>query len=290
MTTFTSPLEVVAEAGPLRTVLFVVLDSLRWDSFVRAQTPVIDEVCSYAEQRTSYASWTLPSHACLFAGLLPWREKPGEAAAATYHDDVLFWLRTFAGEGAQTGAFHPEMSLAVMAKRCGWSAHARVSMPVLRPESGLRHYFSDYELSPQGTGIGAQVSSVRLSDERPNLIFVNAAETHYPYMLPRSRLPRMPGVHGVASRALADGCHEPGTSYTLTFSDEDYCEMRAAQVRAVEVADRRLGAVIEQLPKPLMTIVTADHGELFGEDGLFGHGPYFHSVLFQVPLAIGVVR
>ncbi|WP_406455768.1 hypothetical protein OG782_28720 [Streptomyces sp. NBC_00876] len=284
-----SHLQFATDTGQVRTVLVVVLDSLRWDSFQEARTPVIDEVCSFTEQRMSYASWTLPSHSCLFSGLLPWRPEPGRAAAATYRDDFLFWSHLLTGDGKHAGNFHPTMSLAGMAEECGWSAHARVSMPVLRPEAGLRHGFPDYVLSPQGSGLGAQVSSIRLADDRPNLVFINAAETHYPFMLPKSRLPRLPGAHGVAGRDLAAGSTGPSDGYLLTFSDDDYLEMKAAQIRAVEVADRRLGAVIEQLPKPLAVVVTADHGELFGEDGMFGHGPYFHPALFQVPLTMGVV-
>ncbi|MFD7708864.1 hypothetical protein ACFV6E_08900 [Streptomyces sp. NPDC059785] len=289
MTTSPSPVQLAAESGTPRTVLVVVLDSLRWDTFQEARTPVIDEVCSFSEQRMSYASWTLPSHSCLFSGLLPWLAAPGRAAAGTYRDDFLFWSHVLGGDDKHASNFHPEMSLATMAERCGWSAHARVSMPVLRPEAGLRHGFPDYELSPQGSGLGAQVSSIQLADDRPNLLFINAAETHYPFMLPKSRLPKIPGAHGVAGRDLADGSSGPEDGYRLTFSADDYHEMKAAQIRAAEIADRRLGAVIEQLPKDLLVIVTADHGELFGEDGMFGHGPYFHPALFQVPLAMGVV-
>ncbi|WP_369199232.1 hypothetical protein [Streptomyces sp. PU-14G] len=290
MTGYTQPRSVLADAEAPRTVLVVVLDSLRWDSFHVARTPVIDEVCSLAEKRMSYATWTLPSHACLFSGLLPYRSRPGVAAAATYREDFLFWSQAFTGNPGQAGTIHPDMSVAAMAERCGWSSHARVSMPVLRPEAGLRHGFTDYELSPQGGGLGAQISSIRLAGNRPNFLFINAAETHYPYMLPKSRLPRLPGAHGVAERDLSCGSVGSDQDYRLTFSDDDYLEMKSAQIRALEVADRRIGAALESLPGPLALVVTADHGELFGEDGMFGHGPFQHPDLFEIPLAMGVLQ
>jgi hypothetical protein len=37
-------------------------------------------------------------------------------------------------------------------------------------------------------------------------------------------------------------------------------------------------------------IVTADHGELFGEDGYFGHGPIQHEKVWEVPFVEGKVR
>jgi len=36
--------------------------------------------------------------------------------------------------------------------------------------------------------------------------------------------------------------------------------------------------------------VTADHGELFGEAGYFGHGPIMHEKCFEVPFVEGMLR
>jgi glucan phosphoethanolaminetransferase (alkaline phosphatase superfamily) len=35
--------------------------------------------------------------------------------------------------------------------------------------------------------------------------------------------------------------------------------------------------------------VTSDHGELFGEDGYFGHGPINHEKVLEVPFVEGMV-
>jgi len=35
--------------------------------------------------------------------------------------------------------------------------------------------------------------------------------------------------------------------------------------------------------------VTSDHGELFGEDRFFGHGPVCHEKVLEVPFVEGVV-
>ena len=40
----------------------------------------------------------------------------------------------------------------------------------------------------------------------------------------------------------------------------------------------------EKLPKPFL--ITADHGELLGEDGKFGHPPASHPMLQTVPVAV----
>jgi len=40
-------------------------------------------------------------------------------------------------------------------------------------------------------------------------------------------------------------------------------------------------------PENTYFIVTSDHGELFGEDGYFGHGPIMHEKCFEIPFVEG---
>ena len=56
-----------------RNLMIVVLDSLRHDSWLAADTPNLDRL-GPVERRWSYASWTAPSHYNLLSGLLPHRE------------------------------------------------------------------------------------------------------------------------------------------------------------------------------------------------------------------------
>jgi glucan phosphoethanolaminetransferase (alkaline phosphatase superfamily) len=52
--------------------------------------------------------------------------------------------------------------------------------------------------------------------------------------------------------------------------------------------------VVEELfdtvPKDTYITITADHGELFGEDGYFGHGPVQHKKVLEVPFVEGKLR
>lgn len=51
-------------------IVFIVMDSYRYDSLAAASTPNIDHI-GRAEKRHSYASWTAPSHCALTMGMLP---------------------------------------------------------------------------------------------------------------------------------------------------------------------------------------------------------------------------
>ena len=46
----------------------------------------------------------------------------------------------------------------------------------------------------------------------------------------------------------------------------------------------------DHVPENTHIIITADHGELFGEEGYFGHGPIMHDKVFEVPYVEGKIR
>jgi arylsulfatase A-like enzyme len=60
-------------------------------------------------------------------------------------------------------------------------------------------------------------------------------------------------------------------------------------VETVRYLDGVFGRLFEMVPPNTYITVTSDHGELFGEDGYFGHGPIFHEKVFEVPFLEGMV-
>ncbi len=59
--------------------------------------------------------------------------------------------------------------------------------------------------------------------------------------------------------------------------------------RSLEYLDGVFERLLERLPDDTRLIVTSDHGELFGEDGYFGHGPIAHEKVLEVPFVEGPV-
>ena len=62
------------------------------------------------------------------------------------------------------------------------------------------------------------------------------------------------------------------------------------QVLAVKYLDRVVEELFDMVPKNTYITITADHGELFGEDGYFGHGPIQHEKVLEVPFVEGKLR
>src|SRR4051794_23381893 len=71
-----------------RNYVVVILDSLRYDSWVAAQPTVLGQL-GPVERRWSYATWTAPSHYNLLMGLLPHTSPPEVYASEYYKQDFL---------------------------------------------------------------------------------------------------------------------------------------------------------------------------------------------------------
>jgi arylsulfatase A-like enzyme len=140
----------------------------------------------------------------------------------------------------------------------------------------------------------AMIREMRFPEDKPSFYLLNVGETHYPYALPDEppeSWPRISGVHGVFKH-LDD--HVVGgklrKSEEKFFNQKALDDLRARQVKAVKYLDRVVEELFDIVPKNTYITITADHGELFGEDGFFGHGPIQHDKVFEVPFVEGKLR
>ena len=69
----------------MRNLVVVILDSCRYDTFVRAKPKWISKLGAI-EKRFSYASWTGPSHYNLLTGLFP-HASPKHVFASEYYKE-----------------------------------------------------------------------------------------------------------------------------------------------------------------------------------------------------------
>src|ERR1039458_10267631 len=59
---------------------------------------------------------------------------------------------------------------------------------------------------------------------------------------------------------------------------------------AVGYLDKVVEELFDVVPRNTYITITSDHGELFGEDGYFGHGPIYHEKVWEVPFVEGKIR
>ncbi len=274
-----------------RNFVVVVLDSLRYDSWIDAH-PATLATLGQVERRFSYASWTAPSHYNLLMGLLP-HSSPREVYASEYYkQDFLRYSERLGVEGIEFRRLLPSLFLPTfLRQQLGYRTNALVSMPVLNPHTPINRDFDRFELMPTHNDMAAMLDRLEFSPERPSFYLLNVGETHYPYALPDEdpgQWPRISGVHGVFKHLDSTG-EQPHPEQPEEFFDATALrELQARQIRAVDYLDGLFARLFDLLPDDTWVIVTSDHGELFGEDRYFGHGPIQHEKVFEVPFVEGM--
>ena len=279
---------------PLNNYILIVFDSCRYDSFQRARPKTIRKL-GPVQKRWSYASWTSPSHYNLLIGLMPHSSPKHVYASEYYKKDFLQFNERLGCQDIEFKSIVPRMYLPTfLREKMGYRTHAMVSLPVLNPKTILNNGFDSYQLMEKHNDMRAMVRQMTFSDEQPSFYLLNVGETHYPYALPdepADQWPRISGVHGVFKH-LDD--EVVGGKLLVRkekfFNNRKLEELRQRQIAAVKHLDRVVEELFDVVPKNTYITILADHGELFGEDGYFGHGPIYHEKVWEVPFVEGKLR
>ena len=185
----------------------------------------------------------------------------------------------------------------LLQQKLGYDTHARVSLPVLNPKTGINRAFDSFQLMDSHNDMAAILPTMKFDGPRPHFYLLNVGETHYPYAKPdedSSMWPRISGVNGVFRKMndqIAESEEESKFKEDFQFFDQDKLdELKERQIDTVRYLDGVFEQLYDTVPKNTHIIVTADHGELFGEAGYFGHGPIMHEKCFEVPYLEGMIR
>jgi len=279
--------------APKNNFILVIFDSCRYDAFIKARPKTMRQLGN-VERRWSYASWTSPSHYNLLSGLLPHSSPRHVFASEYYKKDFLKYCDRL-GTTIEYKSLIPKLYFpALLKEKLGYLTHAMVSLPVLNPKTILNHGFDSYRLMEKHNDMRAMLRDMHFREDKPSFYLLNVGETHYPYALPDEppeNWPRISGVHGVFKH-LDD--HVVGGKLVKgkeKFFDNAKLEMlRKRQIEAVKYLDGVIEELFDLVPRNTWITITSDHGELFGEEGYFGHGPIHHEKVFEVPFVEGKLR
>ena len=256
-------------------------------------------------------SWTVPSHAALFTGLLPRAAglpRAPEGTPASCRPRLLS-LR--------------DRLLPEVLRRAGYETRALSTNAWLLPESGFDTGFERFELIDPSRDLdfgspghrhaaralvealqarvddGAEEARERLrawtgeKRDRPFFWFVNLVEAHSPYLPPKPYNPLGPRSRmraaSEARRYLSLNSVWQASLGLLDVPPEVIERMRALYAAAIRQLDAWVGDTLEALDKAgalddTLVILTADHGENLGESGMLGHSFSLDERLLRVPL------
>ncbi len=255
-------------------------------------------------QAYAAASWTLPSHASMFTGQWPAVHRANWSAPLS--DSFPTIAEALVRDGYATAGFVANKEYA--SRETGLARgfeeyHDYLISPgeFIRSSALLRLIGQSLPLrrvigSEQSLGRkdGDEVNREALAwlgrhRDRPFFVFLNYFDAHAPYLPPSpydSALLRLPGAEG----------KDPQRRFRSTWQEmlppEPILEeSRIAYAAAVGFLDSRVAALFDSLEarhllRNTIVILTADHGEEFGEHGTIGHGHNVYRTTVQVPLMI----
>jgi arylsulfatase A-like enzyme len=166
----------------------------------------------------------------------------------------------------------------------------------LLKEMAFNQGFDRYLLAP-GTGRAAFADTAHLMtektlrdwrDDRPFFLFVNYMDAHPPMnrkerpgLLPRPLVPRAP-AYPALTQAVINNEPLPADKKRIV---EDWYDTGIAHI---DEAIGKLIATLKELGQfdNTVFVVTSDHGESFGENGVVGHTQDLYQTLIHVPLIV----
>src|SRR2546421_10495286 len=145
-----------------RNFVVVILDSLRYDSWVAAEPAALAQL-GPVERRWSYATWTAPSHYNLLMGLLPHTSPPEVYASEYYKQDFMRYGERLGVPDMEFKQLLPSIFLPTYLNHSlRYRTHARVSMPALNKHTAINRDFDSYELIPEHNALAPVLPEMRV--------------------------------------------------------------------------------------------------------------------------------
>jgi hypothetical protein len=251
-------------------ILFITVDSCRYDTFEAADAPNLKAI-GPLYRAYSPSHYTYGAHASFFMGFTP-----GVAEKSESYINPKF-AKIFKLDNAGLPGFAPAyMSLkgksimeglrkkgyfTIGSGAAGWFNDKTETGKVLTSDFDVYYYSGNtYSICRQLDWINTQMNKT----SAPKFVFLNVGETHVPYYYESAPWDRMDNP----CRPFA--------------KDNDAQKCLTRQKACLEYIDHKLAPLLARFAKATI-LACSDHGDCWGEDGLWEHGIH-HPKTLEVPL------
>ncbi len=294
-------------------VLFLVLDTQRADhlgayGYARPTSPNIDALASGSvlyEQAFSASSWTFPSHASFFTGLLPQEHRAGAMRHSYLDRQFPTVAEAFESAGYATGAFIANgywvgrqtglnrgfirfedfygnagdaVTRTALGRIAAYPLRLRLGLIEMPGRKRVNRINSDFLEWTEGL------------NGRPFMAFLNYFDVHGPLLPPPPFEGRFAGGPVLIGKQTGFGALDSDMG---EYSPEQIQEAIDRYDESLLSLDAGIGNLIESLRSRglldrTIIVLTSDHGESFGEHGMMFHGHSMFRDQIHVPLVIRV--
>jgi arylsulfatase A-like enzyme len=289
-----------AAAERPRGIVLIVVDALAAGhlgayGYARPTSPRIDALAKEGalfEDAVSASHWTLPALSSLMTGLLPSAHGALLPPQGDGWPQLLEAGRLRPGPGERLEPSRPALASLLGA---GYRSLGVVSGGFCRSAFGFGQGFSEYRDTGDRAAELERHWSPWLGKNRnaPFFLYIHLGDVHEPYRAPEPWRSRWTAR---GYKGPVDGSRESLQALAIALAEghasrEDLEQARALYDAGVAYDDHQIGRVIDRLKalgryQDTAVIVTADHGEAFGEHGRLRHANSFHEEVLRVPLVM----
>jgi len=272
------------------SMVLIIVDTLRADhmgtyGYDRETSPNLDALAQEAalfENAFAAATWTLPSVASMFTGLIPSQHDAGRP----YEDE----------RGEQFSIIRPQARVfAEVLREHDYTTAAIVNAPFMHEGFGFARGFDHYDWAP------ASDSQVRRADvtvdtalawldqhgNEPFFLVVHVFDVHRHYDAPEPFRGRFTDEFGDPYRDTLATLE----SRDLAENNLDHPFIMAAYDEEIAFVDAQMGRFFEGMRArgildASTVMLTSDHGEGFEEHDSSGHGHTLFNEMLRVPLMV----
>lgn len=282
-------------------VLLLVMDTMRRDrmgvyGYPRDTTPNLDRWAQRGllyDNAVANSSWTLPSHASMFTGR--WCHEHGASFVVPLDEKYPTLAEALSQAGFETADFLGNIWY------CGrWTGLNRGFLQYNDRLPISERLESDSVLSKMFLGLGVVFPtaqsvtndflawSAKRRTDRPFFAFLNYYDPHSPYHVSDAEF-------DVFSSLAAEERSNIRLEWLRSFPaflPSNSAEVQLAvdtQDAAIKYMDHHIGRLLDELDRRgvlrnTLVLITSDHGEHFGERGLYLHGTSLYRQLIDAPL------
>lgn len=290
-------------------VLLIIMDTQRGDhlssyGYHRPTSPSLDSLATQGmlfEQAYATSSWTLPSHASIFTGRMVHEHQAGAANRRALPTTYPTLAERLGEQGYATGGFTANIfwtprhtglnrGFITYADYYGTPGDAMNRMALVRDMKTVQQWLGLFDI--RGRKRAGDINAEFLGwldriEGRPFFAFLNYFDVHSPYLPP----PSFAGRFGEIREDMQPRRLEIGDAKDHKQSPERIAYKLDRYDESMLSVDHQLGLLMAELGRRgvldnTIVIVTADHGEHFGEHGIVEHGASLYAQETRVPLII----
>lgn len=287
-----------AEAQARPNVVLITVDTLRADALgvygnPRARTPNMDSLAqdgALFSMAMTTEPQTNPTHASFLTGMFPARHGIAHHMASFLSDAVKPLAEILGESGYDTAAHYSWISFdsEYSGLQRGFATYERYTVDRPFPTDRKPDFYEEYLDSRADVTLDGVLAWLGSRSREPFFLWIHLNDAHWPYDPPSPFSTMFDSCQTCMDGSLRS-IIRIAEGYKPT--PEEVAHLRGLYDGEVAFIDQQLGRLFDRMEEngsldQTLVVLSADHGEGFGEKGLWSHQEVMYNTAVRIPLVV----